>query len=213
MLPFSMRDAIIASVLTASSHTVVLSVCLSSTVDHVEPLVWQVSALPSVWLCACQELWALPCAAAVEVCLVCWEEPLLVTVHVSEYNHAWLLNHRLLWFIIWMLILIFGKLCIISLMVLKIDIHGKFIQISELVSVLISVLCILMMMNVVLWWTMVYRAPYISKIYSVINTHSIHYTLWEHGKNFWGQLQLRTSQGCPQKMETFVHYVNITICK
>ncbi|XP_016116594.1 adenylate cyclase type 2-like, partial [Sinocyclocheilus grahami] len=41
MLPFSMRDAIIASVLTSSSHTVVLSVCLSSTVDHVEPLVWQ----------------------------------------------------------------------------------------------------------------------------------------------------------------------------
>uniref|UniRef100_A0A8C1ZSY9 Adenylate cyclase type 2 n=1 Tax=Cyprinus carpio TaxID=7962 RepID=A0A8C1ZSY9_CYPCA len=39
MLPFSMRDAIIASVLTASSHTVVLSVCLSSTVEHVEPLI------------------------------------------------------------------------------------------------------------------------------------------------------------------------------
>ncbi|XP_039550315.1 adenylate cyclase type 2 isoform X2 [Pimephales promelas] len=39
MLPFSMRDAIIASVITASSHTIVLSVCLSSTVDHVEPLI------------------------------------------------------------------------------------------------------------------------------------------------------------------------------
>ncbi|XP_051721272.1 adenylate cyclase type 2 isoform X2 [Ctenopharyngodon idella] len=48
MLPFSMRDAIIASVLTASSHTVVLSVCLSSTVDHVEPLVWQERLLLSL---------------------------------------------------------------------------------------------------------------------------------------------------------------------
>ncbi|XP_057195787.1 adenylate cyclase type 2 isoform X2 [Triplophysa rosa] len=39
MLPFSMRDAIIASILTASSHTVVLSVCLSSATDNVEPLI------------------------------------------------------------------------------------------------------------------------------------------------------------------------------
>lgn len=42
MLPFSMRDAIIASVLTSASHTVVLSVCLSTTADHMEPVVWQV---------------------------------------------------------------------------------------------------------------------------------------------------------------------------
>ncbi|XP_077063468.1 adenylate cyclase type 2 isoform X3 [Siphateles boraxobius] len=51
MLPFSMRDAIIASVITASSHTVVLSVCLSSTVDHVEPLVWQILANIIIFIC------------------------------------------------------------------------------------------------------------------------------------------------------------------
>ncbi|TRY93893.1 hypothetical protein DNTS_016039 [Danionella cerebrum] len=51
MLPFCMRDAIIASVLTASSHTVVLSVCLSSTVDHVEPLVWQMLANIIIFIC------------------------------------------------------------------------------------------------------------------------------------------------------------------
>ena len=42
MLPFNMRDAIIASVLTASSHTVVLSICLSATPGAKEHLVWQV---------------------------------------------------------------------------------------------------------------------------------------------------------------------------
>lgn len=42
MLPFSMREAIIASVLTSASHTLVLSVCLSTTADHMEPIVWQV---------------------------------------------------------------------------------------------------------------------------------------------------------------------------
>lgn len=42
MLPFSMRDAIIASVLTSASHTLVLSICLSTTADHMEPVVWQV---------------------------------------------------------------------------------------------------------------------------------------------------------------------------
>ena len=42
MLPFSMREAIIASVLTSGSHTVVLSVCLSTTADDMEPVVWQV---------------------------------------------------------------------------------------------------------------------------------------------------------------------------
>ncbi|XP_067305326.1 adenylate cyclase type 2 [Pseudorasbora parva] len=51
MLPFSMRDAIIASVLTASSHTVVLSVCLSSAVDQVEPLVWQILANIIIFIC------------------------------------------------------------------------------------------------------------------------------------------------------------------
>lgn len=42
MLPFNMRDAIIASVLTSSSHTIVLSVCLSTTPGAKDPLVWQV---------------------------------------------------------------------------------------------------------------------------------------------------------------------------
>ncbi|XP_049440902.1 adenylate cyclase type 2 isoform X2 [Epinephelus fuscoguttatus] len=48
MLPFSMRDAIIASVLTSVSHTVVLSVCLSTTADHIEPVVWQERLLLSL---------------------------------------------------------------------------------------------------------------------------------------------------------------------
>ncbi|XP_057195789.1 adenylate cyclase type 2 isoform X4 [Triplophysa rosa] len=51
MLPFSMRDAIIASILTASSHTVVLSVCLSSATDNVEPLVWQILANIIIFIC------------------------------------------------------------------------------------------------------------------------------------------------------------------
>uniref|UniRef100_A0A8C1QAU8 Adenylate cyclase type 4 n=1 Tax=Cyprinus carpio TaxID=7962 RepID=A0A8C1QAU8_CYPCA len=38
MLPFSMRDAVIASVLTSSSHTLVLSIWLSNTTDHMEIL-------------------------------------------------------------------------------------------------------------------------------------------------------------------------------
>lgn len=42
MLPFSMRDAIIASILTSASHTLVLSVWLSLTVDQMTPMVWQV---------------------------------------------------------------------------------------------------------------------------------------------------------------------------
>ena len=42
MLPFSMRDAVFASVLTSASHTIVLSVCLSTTADHMEPVAWQV---------------------------------------------------------------------------------------------------------------------------------------------------------------------------
>lgn len=44
MLPFNMRDAVIASVLTSSSHTVVLSVCLSASPGAEEHLVWQVGA-------------------------------------------------------------------------------------------------------------------------------------------------------------------------
>ncbi|KAJ1203470.1 hypothetical protein NDU88_007256, partial [Pleurodeles waltl] len=40
MLPFNMRDAIIASVLTSSSHTIVLSVYLSSSTSGKEHLVW-----------------------------------------------------------------------------------------------------------------------------------------------------------------------------
>ena len=46
MLPFNMRDAVIASVLTSSSHTVVLSVCLSASPGAEEHLVWQVGASP-----------------------------------------------------------------------------------------------------------------------------------------------------------------------
>ncbi|TWW79492.1 Adenylate cyclase type 2 [Takifugu flavidus] len=51
MLPFSMRDAIIASVLTSASHTLVLSVWLSLTVDHMEPVVWQILANIIIFLC------------------------------------------------------------------------------------------------------------------------------------------------------------------
>ncbi|XP_053253511.1 adenylate cyclase type 2 isoform X7 [Podarcis raffonei] len=41
MLPFNMQDAIIASVFTSASHTIVLSICLSSTDIIKEHLVWQ----------------------------------------------------------------------------------------------------------------------------------------------------------------------------
>ncbi|KAF7686337.1 adenylate cyclase type 2b isoform X1 [Silurus meridionalis] len=51
MLPFSMRDAIIASILTSSSHTLVLSVCLSNTIRHAEPLVWQILANIIIFIC------------------------------------------------------------------------------------------------------------------------------------------------------------------
>ncbi|CAK6954395.1 adenylate cyclase type 2 isoform X3 [Scomber scombrus] len=51
MLPFSMRDAIIASVLTSTSHTIVLSVCLSNTADHMEPVVWQILANIIIFMC------------------------------------------------------------------------------------------------------------------------------------------------------------------
>ncbi|TRY60214.1 hypothetical protein DNTS_026364 [Danionella cerebrum] len=51
MLPFSMRDAVIASVLTSSSHTLVLSICLSNTTEHMESLVWQILANIIIFIC------------------------------------------------------------------------------------------------------------------------------------------------------------------
>ncbi|XP_055359465.1 adenylate cyclase type 2 isoform X4 [Betta splendens] len=52
MLPFSMRDAIIASVVTSASHTIVLSVCLSTSADRMEPtVVWQILANIIIFLC------------------------------------------------------------------------------------------------------------------------------------------------------------------
>ncbi|XP_075864044.1 adenylate cyclase type 2 isoform X2 [Microcebus murinus] len=51
MLPFSMRDAVIASVLTSSSHTIVLSACLSSTPGAKEHLVWQILANVIIFIC------------------------------------------------------------------------------------------------------------------------------------------------------------------
>uniref|UniRef100_A0A8C4SJA5 Adenylate cyclase type 2 n=1 Tax=Erpetoichthys calabaricus TaxID=27687 RepID=A0A8C4SJA5_ERPCA len=51
MLPFSMRDAVIASVLTSSSHTIVLSICLSSTSVTKEHLVWQILANVIIFIC------------------------------------------------------------------------------------------------------------------------------------------------------------------
>uniref|UniRef100_A0A8C1T958 Adenylate cyclase type 2 n=1 Tax=Cyprinus carpio TaxID=7962 RepID=A0A8C1T958_CYPCA len=51
MLPFSMRDAVIASVLTSSSHTLVLSIWLSNTTDHMEALVWQILANIIIFIC------------------------------------------------------------------------------------------------------------------------------------------------------------------
>ncbi|XP_036918879.1 adenylate cyclase type 2 isoform X2 [Sturnira hondurensis] len=51
MLPFNMRDAIIASVLTSSSHTIVLSVCLSAAPGAKENLVWQILANVIIFIC------------------------------------------------------------------------------------------------------------------------------------------------------------------
>ncbi|XP_071063483.1 adenylate cyclase type 2 isoform X2 [Dasypus novemcinctus] len=51
MLPFNMRDAIIASVLTSSSHTIVLSICLSTTPGAKEHLVWQILANVIIFIC------------------------------------------------------------------------------------------------------------------------------------------------------------------
>uniref|UniRef100_A0A3Q2TI87 Adenylate cyclase type 2 n=1 Tax=Fundulus heteroclitus TaxID=8078 RepID=A0A3Q2TI87_FUNHE len=51
MLPFSMKWAIIASGITCLSHTVTLSVCLTSTVTELEPLVWQIMANVIIFTC------------------------------------------------------------------------------------------------------------------------------------------------------------------
>ncbi|XP_051825791.1 adenylate cyclase type 2 isoform X2 [Antechinus flavipes] len=51
MLPFNMRDAIIASVLTSSSHTIVLSVCLSTLPGMKDHLVWQILANVIIFIC------------------------------------------------------------------------------------------------------------------------------------------------------------------
>ncbi|RXM31487.1 hypothetical protein EOD39_6928 [Acipenser ruthenus] len=51
MLPFCMRGAIIASVLTSSSHTIVLSICLSTTAVIKEHLVWQILANIIIFIC------------------------------------------------------------------------------------------------------------------------------------------------------------------
>ncbi|XP_043074188.1 adenylate cyclase type 2b isoform X3 [Puntigrus tetrazona] len=50
MLPFSMRDAVIASVLTSSSHTLVLSIWLSNATE-MEALVWQILANIIIFIC------------------------------------------------------------------------------------------------------------------------------------------------------------------
>uniref|UniRef100_A0A663MY04 Adenylate cyclase type 4 n=1 Tax=Athene cunicularia TaxID=194338 RepID=A0A663MY04_ATHCN len=46
-----MRDAIVASVLTSASHTIVLSVCLSGTAVVKEHLVWQILANVIIFIC------------------------------------------------------------------------------------------------------------------------------------------------------------------
>ncbi|KAM6455047.1 adenylate cyclase type 2 [Liasis olivaceus] len=51
MLPFNMQDAIIASVLTSASHTIVLSICISSTGIMKEQLVWQILANVIIFIC------------------------------------------------------------------------------------------------------------------------------------------------------------------
>ncbi|XP_066479800.1 adenylate cyclase type 2 [Tiliqua scincoides] len=51
MLPFDMKDAIIASALTSASHTIVLSICLSSTDIIKEHLAWQILANVIIFIC------------------------------------------------------------------------------------------------------------------------------------------------------------------
>uniref|UniRef100_A0A8C7YP73 Adenylate cyclase type 2 n=1 Tax=Oryzias sinensis TaxID=183150 RepID=A0A8C7YP73_9TELE len=51
MLPFSMKGAVIASGITCLSHTVTLSVCLTSTATELEPLIWQILANVIIFTC------------------------------------------------------------------------------------------------------------------------------------------------------------------
>ncbi|CAB1320710.1 unnamed protein product, partial [Coregonus sp. 'balchen'] len=51
MLPFSMRGAVIASIITCLSHTITLTVCLASTAEALEPLVWQILANIIIFTC------------------------------------------------------------------------------------------------------------------------------------------------------------------
>ncbi|XP_061675568.1 adenylate cyclase type 2 isoform X2 [Syngnathoides biaculeatus] len=51
MLPFSMREAVVASVATSASHTAVLSVCLAATAERMEPVVWQILANIIIFMC------------------------------------------------------------------------------------------------------------------------------------------------------------------
>ncbi|KAM5158259.1 adenylate cyclase type 2 [Mantella aurantiaca] len=51
MLPFNMRDAIIASALTALSHTVIVSVYLSASKDEKEHRIWQITANMIIFIC------------------------------------------------------------------------------------------------------------------------------------------------------------------
>ncbi|XP_071231547.1 adenylate cyclase type 2-like isoform X4 [Salvelinus alpinus] len=51
MLPFSMRGAVLASIITCLSHTITLSVCLAFTAEALEPLVWQILANMIIFTC------------------------------------------------------------------------------------------------------------------------------------------------------------------
>uniref|UniRef100_A0A8C4ZGQ5 adenylate cyclase n=1 Tax=Gadus morhua TaxID=8049 RepID=A0A8C4ZGQ5_GADMO len=51
MLPFSMRGAVMASVLTCSSHTVTLCVCLASSIQDQDSLRWQILANVIIFTC------------------------------------------------------------------------------------------------------------------------------------------------------------------
>uniref|UniRef100_A0A8C8III8 Adenylate cyclase type 2 n=1 Tax=Oncorhynchus tshawytscha TaxID=74940 RepID=A0A8C8III8_ONCTS len=51
MLPFSMRGAVLASIITCLSHTITLSVCLAFTAEALEPLVWQILANIIIFTC------------------------------------------------------------------------------------------------------------------------------------------------------------------
>ncbi|XP_061597036.1 adenylate cyclase type 2b isoform X2 [Cololabis saira] len=51
MLPFSMKWAVIASGITCLSHTITLSICLTSTVTELEPLIWQLLANVIIFTC------------------------------------------------------------------------------------------------------------------------------------------------------------------